>query len=479
MSLRLCLHYAVREKNRGLLDLVRQTLDQLGRGGIYDQLGGGFHRYSTDDRWLVPHFEKMLYDNALLAELYLEAYQATRQVELAQVARETLDYTLREMTSPEGGFYSTQDADSEGVEGKFYVWTREEIFRLLDKDSAEPFCRIFDVTAEGNWEGHCILNRTHSPDSPIPGSENEQSWLEDSLAAAKRKLFAARGKRVAPFRDEKILVAWNGMMIESLAKAYQLLSDERYLNAARAAADFILEKMIAPDGKKLLLHVYKDGRARLTAYLDDYATLINGLVSLYESDFQPRWLTQAVALTTTMLDQFWDPAQPGFFLTGKDHEPLITRPKDHHDGATPSGAGMAIQALIRLGQLTGKTEWLDRANRALQELESTMRQIPTGASQFLLDLDWLQKNPSEIVLIGGESAEENEAALRLLREHFLPNRVIAYAADTEVISLAAQIPLLVGRRAVGGKATLYVCQNFTCDSPLVGLAAIEAAWGAR
>jgi uncharacterized protein YyaL (SSP411 family) len=205
MSLRLCLHYAVREKNRGLLDLVRQTLDQLGRGGIYDQLGGGFHRYSTDDRWLVPHFEKMLYDNALLAELYLEAYQATRQVELAQVARETLDYTLREMTSPEGGFYSTQDADSEGVEGKFYVWTREEIFRLLDKDSAEPFCRIFDVTAEGNWEGHCILNRTHSPDSPIPGSENEQSWLEDSLAAAKRKLFAARGGAVSGRENSRCL----------------------------------------------------------------------------------------------------------------------------------------------------------------------------------------------------------------------------------------------------------------------------------
>jgi uncharacterized protein YyaL (SSP411 family) len=478
MSLRLCLRVGERKKNRGIRGLVLHTLDRIARGGIYDQLGGGFHRYSTDERWLVPHFEKMLYDNALLAELYLEAFAVTGQVELAQIARETLDYVLREMTSEEGCFFSTQDADSEGVEGKFYVWTRAEIERLLDKDSAGPFCHFFDVTAEGNWEGHSILNQPHALDEEAKTLGVERGWLEDSLAAAKRKLFTARAQRVAPFRDEKILVSWNGMMIESLAKAYQTLGDERYLEAAQKAAAFLTNRLWLPgdSGRKLLRHVYKDGQARLNGYADDYATLINALVSLYESDFDLRWITQATALTETLIDQFWDTVEGGFFLTGRDHEKLLNRPKDNHDGATPSGAAMAVLAVIRMGQLRGQTAWLDLAERALSQVGPLMRQIPSGASQFLLDLDWLREEPCEIVIVGGDSKDDNDAAVRLVRERAPANRVVAFAPAALAGTAAKTIPLFTDRRAIGGKVTLYLCRRFACQTPLVGVEAIEKAW---
>lgn len=476
MNLRLLLRQAKRAGNPAALQMVKITLDHLTRGGIYDQLGGGFHRYSTDQQWLVPHFEKMLYDNALLSELYLETYQATRDVDLAQTARETLDYVLREMTSPEGGFYSTQDADSEGVEGKFYVWTRAEIFALLDKEGAEQFCKVYDVTERGNWEGHTILNRPRALAEEAQALGLEKSWLEDSLSASRRKLYAARAKRVAPFRDEKILTSWNGMMIESFAKGYQVLGDERYLAAARAAADFLLEKVwLEEKGEKRLRHVYKDGMARTAAFIDDYACLVNGLVSLYESDFDVKWIRAAKALTETMITQFWDATDAGFFLTAQDHEKLITRPKDLHDGATPSGSAMAVQALIRLGQLTGNVGLLDRAEKALQAAAVTLHHIPTGTGQSALDLEWLLSEPREVVLIGGESAEDAESALRLIRETFSPNQVVACAMAPEVAALAKEIPLFADRKAVGGEVTLYVCRRFTCQAPVHGLAAIEQA----
>src|SRR5207237_2779821 len=332
---------------------------------MYDQLGGGFHRYSTDERWLVPHFEKMLYDNALLTVAYVEGFQATGSLLYRRIVEETLDYVLREMTSPEGPFYSTQDADSEGEEGRFYVWSAEEVEQILGKERADVFGYVYDVNPGGNWEGHTILHRTKTDEQDARLVKLDVADMRRILKECRKQLFEVRSKRVWPGRDEKTLTSWNALMIAALAQAAPVLERPDDLHAASAAADFILNKMRLPDGR--LLRTYSAGtEPKLNAYLEDYAFLVDALVSLYEAAFEPRWIEAACSLAEVMIKEFWDSSAGGFFFTGLSHESLIARAKDLNDSSVPSGNAMAVTGLLRLGKLTGRKDFLDKAEATLR-----------------------------------------------------------------------------------------------------------------
>jgi len=452
--------------------MVTHTLDKMAEGGIYDQLGGGFHRYSVDARWLVPHFEKMLYDNALLTTCYVETYQATGNEEYARVARETLDYVLREMTDPAGSFYSTQDADSEGEEGKFYVWTPAEIRALLGEERSRTFCRVYDVTDEGNFEGHNILNLPKSLEQSAAILDRDPDELRRELDEDRAKLLAARNGRVWPGRDDKVLVSWNGLMIEAMAAAGAALEEPRYLNAAETAAQFVMREMRRDDGR--LLHAWRHGRARFDAYLDDYACLANGLVSLYESTFHERWIDAAVGLADVLLAHFADANGGGFFFTADDHEALIARHKDVHDSSVPSGNAMAATLLVRLGKLCGRSDYLEAARRTLGRCVGFMHLAPTAAGQMLLALDLLLGPTPEIVLVGPRDEADVAAVLRDLRRRFCPNRVLA--ARPSVGEAKALRGLFDGKQPLEPPPTVYVCEGFTCAEPAVGREAALATW---
>ena len=374
MDLRFLLRQFARTGDNHILHMIRHTLDKMARGGIYDHLGGGFARYSTDDRWLVPHFEKMLYDNALLATTYVEVYQATGETAFAQVARETLDYVLSRMTSPEGAFYATEDADSEGEEGKFYVWTLAEVEAILGKDRAKDFAYVYDVTPEGNWEAHNILNLPKPLDQSARILEKDLETLRQQLAEDRAKLFEVREKRIHPAKDTKILASWNGLMISALALAGPALREPRYTAAAEAAAGFVLDHMRQPDGR--LWHGFKDNKARFNAYLDDYACVIEGLVALFEATGEKRWIDEALALAEITVDQFHDAKNGGFYYTGRDHETLVVRQKDLIDNATPSGNNTAATAFLRLAALTGRKDLAEVARGTLDILAPVLFEIP-------------------------------------------------------------------------------------------------------
>jgi uncharacterized protein len=467
MDLRLLLRVWKRFGDDGALDMVRKSLDQMARGGIYDHLGGGFARYSTDARWLVPHFEKMLYDNALLTLAYLEAYQATGVPFYRTVVEETLAYVQREMTGPDGAFYSTQDADSEGVEGKFYVWSRAEIESVLGPDEARLFCDVYDVTEAGNWDGHNILHRTRTDDQEARLLKIPEDELRRRLRVGKEKLFETRSRRIWPARDEKILTAWNALMIAAFAKAAQVLEEPAYARAARRAADYLLTRMLTPEGR-LYRTTFAGAAPKLNGYLEDYAYLIDALVSLYEATFEPAWITAANRLAGVMLEQFWDEKEHGFFYTGHDHEQLIARGKDPHDNATPSGNAMAVTALLRLVALTGAAVARQRAEETLALFRGIMAETPTAAAQMLIALDFYLGPTREVVVIG--AAAECQEALRLLRGPFRPHQVVAWKAPDEQTAL----PLLADRTARGA-VTTYICENFVCQAPLVGVPALAEA----
>lgn len=469
IELRLLLRAARRFDDADTLEMCRLTLDHMARGGMYDQLGGGFHRYSTDERWLVPHFEKMLYDNALLTQAYLQAYQATGEPFYRQVVEETLDYVLREMTGPDGAFYSTQDADSEGVEGKFYVWSAQEIEQVLGKESADVFDYVYDVSPAGNWEGQNIFWRTKTDEQDAKLTKTTVSRLREILDFSKKKLLEARSKRIWPGRDEKILTAWNALMITSFAEAAQVLDNPRYAEAAARATDFLLTKMRGPDGR-LFRTTSAGAPPKLNAYLEDYAFLASALVSLYETTFEYRWLKAALELTEIMNDQFWDPDQAGYFFTGKDHEALITRVKDFQDGSTPSGNSMAVTALARLGRLTGRQDLLDRAEKTMRAAAGVLAKSPMAGSQMLVALDFHLGPVQEFAIVGDRSAEETRRVLRAIRSGFRPRKVVALKSPAE----ATEVPLLEGKTAQG-TVTTYICENFACQAPLVGAEAVERA----
>ncbi len=476
MDLRVLLRVWKRFGEDDALQMVRKTLDGMALGGMYDHLGGGFHRYSTDRRWLVPHFEKMLYDNALLTVAYLEAYQATGEAFYREVVEETLAYVLREMTSPEGPFYSTQDADSEGEEGKFFVWSADEVERVLGKDLANLFGAVYDVTPEGNWEGHNILHRSRTYEQEARLQKVSEGELRAKLAEARRKLFEVRERRVHPGRDEKALTSWNGLMISAFARAYQVLGRPEYREAATKAADFIVNRMRAPDGR--LLHSYSAGtEPKLNGYLEDYAFLLEGLVDLYEASFAPRWVEASLALAGVMVRQFWDEDEGGFFYTGRDHEELIARTRDAHDSSVPSGNGMAVTALLRLAKLTGRSDLEDRALRTLRLFSGLLAGSPRVAGQMLIGLDFHIGPVREFALVGEPESPEVREVLRLIHGSFRPHHVLAakpaHGAPAELDQL---VPLLAGKTALAG-VTTYVCENFACQAPLVGVDAARAALG--
>jgi uncharacterized protein YyaL (SSP411 family) len=474
MELRLLLRAWKRFGDEDALGMARRTLDGMARGGIYDHLGGGFHRYSTDERWLVPHFEKMLYDNALLTVAYLEGYQATGEDGYRTVVEETLAYVTREMTSPEGPFYSTQDADSEGVEGKFYVWPLGEVEEVLGRDAAEVFGNVYDVTAEGNWEGHNILHRTKTEEQYARLLHLSVEDLRRSLAESRRKLLEVRGRRVWPGRDEKTLTSWNGLMIDAFALAAQVLDRPEYAATAERAADFLLTRMRTADGR--LLRTYSAGsEPKLNAYLEDYAFLVNGLVTLYEATFNPRWVEAGSDLARVMVEQFWDGAEGGFFYTGRDHEALIARTKDPHDSSIPSGNSMAAFALLRLAKLTGHPDWLQKAEATLKLFRGLMARSPMAAGQMLVALDFHLGPVQEVAVVGDAAGEETRRVLRVLRGRFRPHQVVALKpAHDGAPRLEQIIPLLAGKTAQG-PVTTYVCQDFTCRAPLVGAEAVQQA----
>jgi uncharacterized protein len=476
MDLRLLVHLWHRDRNESLLGMVTVTLDKMAAGGIYDQLGGGFHRYSVDERWLVPHFEKMLYDNALLVPCYVEAHLVTRNDDYARVARETCDYVLREMTDPEGGFYSTQDADSEGEEGKFFVWTPDMVEAVLGAEAAKAFDYVYDVTSEGNFEqGRSILNRPKTLDQCARILGRDAHELDGALQVSRAQLLAAREERVHPGLDDKVLVSWNGLMIESLAVAAGALDEPRYLAAAQRAADFILRSMRRPDGR--LLHSWRRGEAKLDAYLDDYACLATALVSLYEADFDERWIDEAVGLCEVLVNLFADRQQGGFFFTAADHEVLIARQKDLYDGAVPSGNSMAVCALLRLAKLTGRGDLLSAAENTLRFAAGLMQQSPRASGQMLLALDLYLGPTPEIVVLGDPNASETAAVLAALRHRLVPNKLVACRPATKLAEGSTAIaPIFADKRLSGPEPGVFICQDFVCEAPLFGRERAIAAW---
>ena len=445
------------------LRMVVHTCTKMARGGMYDHLGGGFHRYSTDAEWLVPHFEKMLYDNALLSRLYLHAFQATRDDFFRRVVTETLDYVVREMTGEGGGFYSTQDADSEGVEGKFFVWDRGEMVSLLGGDDARLFNAYYGVTEGGNFEGHNILNVRVAAEEAARELKVPEERLADVLERGRQALFEARERRIKPGRDEKILTAWNGLMIESFAEAAAALGREDYRQAAERAADFLLSRLRRGG---LLLHVYKDGQAKHVGFLDDYSYVLSALITLFETTGDARWLTESVGLAGKMVEEFWDEEDGGFFYTGRSGEKLIVRNKDYFDNATPSGNSVAAEALLRLSTLTGEEDYKRKAVNVLRLVGGPAERYPSAFGYALGALDFHLSTPKEIVVVSpGDSWKDARPFAEEIWTRYLPNKVVVFASEDDG-TLAERVPLLRDRRAEGGRATAYVCENYTCQRPV-------------
>ncbi|MBM3898183.1 MAG: thioredoxin domain-containing protein [Thaumarchaeota archaeon] len=439
--------------------MVEFTLLKMAQGGVYDHLGGGFHRYSVDSRWLVPHFEKMLYDNALLSRVYLHDYQINKNPISRKIVEETIDYVLREMTDANGGFYSTQDADSEGEEGKFYVWTKQEIERILGTD-AESFCAYYGVTAEGNFEGKNILNIQTEPSGVASMLKSSVEKLEETMTECRKKLLAERNKRIKPGRDDKVLASWNGLMLSGMSEAARVLGREDYLNAAENNAEFILGNM---EREGRLLHVWKDGTVKINGYLEDYAFLADGLIELYQSTFNPRWLAEAKKMANMIIDHFEDKNDGGYYDTSDDHEQLIARPKSSFDSALPSGGSAAAQIMLKLFAYTGDTKFAKSTEKALRSVSTQMENYPTGLTNWLIALDYLLNPPKEVAISGSLGEEITKRMLRIISETYRPDIIVALQPAGKDYS--EMIPLLKDRIQLEGETTAYVCKNFTCDLP--------------
>jgi uncharacterized protein len=444
-----------------VLGMIEFTLERMARGGMYDQLGGGFARYSVDDRWLVPHFEKMLYDNAQLSRAYLHAYQATGNPFYRQIAEETYDWVQREMTDPAGGFYSALDADSEGHEGKFYVWTPAEIREVLGEEDAALVCRYWGVSEGGNFEGRNILwvplpLETVADEAGVPPER-----LQAAVERARRELFAVRAQRVWPGRDDKVLTAWNGLMMRSFAEAARVLDNDDYRRVATANATFVLTQLRQGDR---LLRTWRQGQAKLNGYLEDHAFYASALLTLYEATFELEWFTEARALADAMLDQFWDDSIGGFYNTPRDHEALVVRPRDFYDNAIPAGNSVAVDVLLRLALLTGEQRYQQPAERVLRQLAPAMGQHPLAFGELIQALDFHLAQPREIALVGEPAAPDMRELLAVVNGAYLPNKVVALRRPEDHAPEAA-IGLLAERPPLDGRATAYVCQNYACELP--------------
>jgi len=446
-----------------LLGLVELTLDKMAYGGIYDQLCGGIARYSTDVDWLAPHFEKMLYDQALVSDIYLKAYQLTKKPLYARIAREILDYVIADLQSPEGGYYSTRDADSEGVEGKFYVWSRQEVEALLGQD-ASLFCDYYDVTQDGNWEHHNILNVQRPAETVAKLHKMSPEELESRLAASRKKLFDAREKRVKPHLDDKILAGWNGLMIASMAKGYRILGDTRYRDSAARAADFVRTKMTR-DGR--LQRIYRQGKTHTPAYLDDHAFMIEAMLNLYETTFDIKWLNHATALNDRVLRHFRDPAG-GFFFTANDAESVLVRAKDASDNAIPSGNSVQLMNLLRLSVLLDRKDLAEEAEKMMRAFGKQLEESPFRSERMLSAVDFYHRRPREAAFVAKTTdAAALDGLIDAAWRTYAPNVVFARLLEDapDAARTAKMIPLLDGKKTLSGKPAAYVCKNYACLAP--------------
>ena len=455
------------------LRMVVKTLQSMQNGGIYDHVGFGFHRYSTDSHWLVPHFEKMLYDQAMLAMAYTEAYQATGINEFEETAKEIFTYVLRDMTDKEGGFYSAEDADSEGVEGKFYVWTEDEIRQTLKGDEADLIINVYSIDKIGNFRdeasgentGANILHLNKSLTEIAFKNKESVDGLKESVEAARQKLFAVRNKRVHPHKDDKILTDWNGLMIAALAKGAQAFDEPKYAEAAKRAADFILTGMRREDGR--ILHRYRDRHTSILANIDDYAFLIWGLLELYETVFDVDYLQTALDLNSEMIKYFWDEKDGGFYFTAEDAEELIVRQKEIYDGAIPSGNSVAVSNLFRLSRITANTDFEDKANKIMLAFSKDVESAPSGYTQMMVALGFGIGPSYEIVIVGNPEADDTKEMLSSLGKHFIPYKVILLKHDDQETADITKIAEYTEyHSSFDGKATAYVCLDFACKMPV-------------
>lgn len=456
MTIDFLLRVYLRTRDELARKMIVKTLDEMAHGGMRDQLGGGFHRYATDANWLVPHFEKMLSDNAQLARAYLHAWQVTQDDYYRRIVEQTLDYVAREMTHARGGFFSSQDADSEGHEGKFYIWNADEIRNLIG-DDAQIFFDAYGVTERGNFEGATILSMARAIDVVAAMHNLSIAETQERLESARQKLFARRESRVKPARDEKVLTAWNGLMLAAFAQAARALKRDDYRALAERNADFLLREVRRADGRLLRSWNALRGDARLNAYLEDYANLAEGLLALYETTFDERWFVAARELADAMLAHFSD-ERGGFFDTSDDHEILLTRPKSLDDNAVPSGNAMATTVLLKLAAFTGEPRYADPAERALKMVQRALTAAPLGFGQWLSALDFALSQPKEIAIVG--DATNARKLIDVVFGEYRPNQVVAVGTS------GSSIPLLQNRTMLDGKATAYVCRNFTCLLPV-------------
>jgi uncharacterized protein YyaL (SSP411 family) len=456
------------------MEMVEKTLNTMRSGGIFDQIGLGFHRYSVDEKWLVPHFEKMLYDQALLAMTYIEAYQATGKVEFAQVACEIFTYVLRDMNSPEGGFYSAEDADSEGKEGLFYLWTPLEVKEHLGKELGDLFCRFYGITEAGNFEeGRSIPNVPVSTQNFAAKEGMDMTGLEKALKDGRNRLFNIRKKRVHPLRDDKILTSWNGLMIAALAKGYQVFGDQAYVDVARMAAAFILENLRTASGR--LLRRHRQGDAAYSGYLDDYAFLTWGLIELYEATFKISDLEDAIALNKAMIDIFWDKEGGGLYFIGKGNEPLITQSKEIYDGALPSGNSVAALNFLRLGRLTGNTDLEKKADQLARVFAAEVTEHPMAYTQLLVALDFMVGPSQEIVMAGDPALETMRDMLNVVQRKFLPNKIVLMRPDgAEGKRLATLSPFVEPMHSVDHQPTVYLCEQYSCKKPITKVSELKS-----
>jgi uncharacterized protein YyaL (SSP411 family) len=463
MSMEFLLRYGKRTGNKRALEMVEKTAREMADGGIYDHLGGGFHRYSVDAVWLVPHFEKMLYDNAQLIRIYLHLYQITKDDFYKRIAFETLEYVRREMFDSRGGFYSTQDADSEGEEGKFFVWTPEEVEPILGESDAQVFSFFYDVSGDGNFEGKNILNVRFTIDAAAKALKIDAAEIHKILERSREKLFAEREKRVKPHRDEKVLTAWNGLMLAAFAEAAAILRDDAYLEIARQNADFLLINL-QRDGR--LLRTWKDGEAKLDAYIEDYANLADGLLELYQAGGDSKYLLEVRRLVDIMIDEFWDKENGGFYFTSHDHESMIIRNKDFTDNATPSGNSVAADVLLKLSKITGEGSYERYATKVLAVSAKQARRYPQGFGRALSGMEFAVSPIKEIVIF----ADDDGDLLSAIYDEYLPNKVVV---SGETDGQKTKIPLLEGRSAIDGQPTVHVCENMICQRPVTDVAELR------
>ncbi|MBX3395537.1 MAG: thioredoxin domain-containing protein [Phycisphaerae bacterium] len=460
------------EPKAGLLRMVELTLDKMAHGGIYDQIGGGICRYSTDVDWLVPHFEKMLYDQALVSDIYQKAYQLTRKPLYARIAREIHDYVIADLQGPEGGFYSSRDADSEGVEGKFYIWTFDEVRSALGENESALFCDYYDITPSGNWEGHNIPNVPRPIEVVAKAHGLEPSQLETRLTASRKKLFDLRETRVKPHLDDKILASWNGLMIASMAKAARILEDTRYQDAAARAADFVLTRMRDPNGR--LLRNYRNGRTHTLGYLDDYAFMIEASLNLYETTLDIRWLDEAERLNRHVMEHYRDADGGGFFFTADDAEKTLIRSRSAIDNAVPSGSSVQFLNLQRLSILLGRSDLDEEARRTAQTFGRKLVNSPFSSERMLSGMDFLHRRPKEVAIVAPARDTAANRMLDAVWRIYLPNLVVAgrFEADPAAATAGIHIPLLDRRTALHGRPTAFVCRDYICASPISDEAAL-------